>query len=128
MPKGTYWANHVLNELNSLSLLVALSSTTITSSGSGITEPEFANGYRRYIVPANSWGTPAGGTVANLNPFTFNPATALWLGGAHLTDFALLDGSGNLYYYNKIPSLFVRSWGAGDVPSFSSGVLAIIEQ
>jgi hypothetical protein len=126
MPKGTYWANHVCNELNSLALFLALSSTSISADGSGITEP-VGNGYGRYAVPLNSWGSPAGGSVANTSAFTFNPATGLWLSGAPVTWFALLDGGSNLYYYNQIPFAFQRVWATGDVPSFSSGVLVVTE-
>jgi hypothetical protein len=126
MPKGTYWADVVLNQLNSIALFIALSSTSITASGSGITEP-VGNGYSRCTVPLNSWAPAAGGNIANLVPFTFNPATGLWLGGANITWFALLDGSSNLYYYNQIPLAYQRSFHSGDVPSFSTGVLVVSE-
>jgi hypothetical protein len=127
MPKGTYWANQVCNELNGKSLFIALSSTVISASGDGITEPSVGAGYSRYAIPLNAWGTAAGGSVANLNPFTFNPATALWLSGNPVIYFALLDSGNNLYYFNQIPPAFQRVWGGGDVPSFSSGVLVIQE-
>lgn len=71
---------------------IGLSTTTITQSGTGVTEPLTSAGYARIAVPRGVvyFSSPSNGTVTNIVELTFPISTADW---GVITDFALFESA-----------------------------------
>lgn len=89
------------------SYYVGLSTTTISSSGSNVTEPTGGKGYARVEVPNNkSYFTyAASGSLVNASDIDFPTSTSSW---GTIVDVFLADtsgsGTGNVWFYDSLPS------------------------
>jgi hypothetical protein len=114
--------DHVHNQTaftSPTNLYFALSTTTISDDGSGMTEP-VGGSYARANMVANTTNFPAasGGAIANGVAITFPTATASW---GTVTDFAIMDAatSGNMLGYAVLTAS--KTIDSGDTPSFAIG-------
>jgi len=92
---------------------VALSTTHISSSGSGLTEPS-SGSYARVAVTnsLSNFTTSSSGSKVNINAITFNEATSAW---GTVLDVALVDSSGsaaNVWYYQALADPKIIQSGA----------------
>lgn len=89
---------------------IALSTTTINSDGTGITEP-VGNGYTRVAVVNSgaNFATASNGVTSNVSSFTFPESSGSW---GTLTYWAMYDNStaGNIWFFDTLtPSRAVAS-------------------
>lgn len=96
MPASTAQANKVLEAqvgktaFGTQVAYVALSSTTPSIAGTGVTEPS-GGSYARVATSGATWGTAAAGSITNAAAITFPTATADWAAGANMTHGVLYD-------------------------------------
>lgn len=89
------------------SYYVGLSTTTISSSGSNVTEPTGGKGYARVEVPNNkTYFTYAStGSLVNASAIEFPTSSSSW---GTIVDVFLADtsasGTGNIWFYETLPS------------------------
>jgi len=104
-------------------LYIALSTTTISDDGTGMTEPS-GGAYARAAVTNNTtnWPAASGGAKANGIAITFATATASW---GTIIDFAVMDAltSGNMLAYGTLTAS--KTIDSGDTASFAIGDLDI---
>lgn len=100
-------------------LYIALSTTTISDDGTGMTEPS-GGSYARAAVTNNltNWPAASGGAKSNGTAITFATATASW---GTVIDFAVMDAatSGNMLAYGTLTTS--KTIDSGDTPSFTIG-------
>lgn len=99
-----------------VSLTVALSTVTLTDSGSNLVEPPAPDGYARQtitmVVPVHTEG--AGTRIANSNALVFGPVVNnQW---PTVVDAAVFDNSGNMLF--KGPLIAPRTAPIGDTLSW----------
>ena len=104
-------------------LYIALSTTTISDDGTGMTEPS-GGAYARASVTNNAtnWPAASGGAKSNGTAITFAQATASW---GTIVDFAIMDAlaAGNMLGYGTLTTS--KTIDSGDTPSFAVGELDI---
>lgn len=104
-------------------LYIALSTTTISDDGTGMTEPS-GGSYARAAVTNNAtnWPAASGGAKANGTAITFAQASASW---GTIIDFAIMDAvsGGNMLGYGTLTTS--KTIDSGDTPSFAIGELDI---
>lgn len=87
---------------------IALSSTAITESGTGLTEPNDRN-YKRLAIDNNlgSFTTSSSGVTKNANTWEFGISTSVW--GRPITHWAIMDSvtGGRILYYDALPTPMV---------------------
>jgi hypothetical protein len=117
MALTTYMANKILdrnygnvNYTVPATYYIALSTTTPSSDGTGVTEPSGGN-YSRVAVTNNktNFTTAANGSLSNATQFAFPESTSSW---ETITHICLYDAStgGNLIAYDTLnPSRVVQS-------------------
>jgi hypothetical protein len=107
----------------SVTLYVALSTTTIADDGTNMTEPA-VGAYARVAVTNNAtnWPAAVGGAKANGTAITFPTATAGW---GIILDFAIMDHptAGNMLGYGTLTTS--KTIDSGDTASFAIGELDI---
>lgn len=126
MPASTYLANKLLEHqvgktpFTMPTVYVALSSTTPSANGTGVTEPS-GGSYARVATAGTDWGTAASGAITNSNAFSFPQATADWVGGSNLTYAVLYDAAsgGNMLAYGALTT--PKSVTSGDTVSIAAG-------
>jgi hypothetical protein len=96
MAKAYYGSNAALTALIASATKLALYSVMPTVSTAG-TELSGSN-YSRTTI---TWGSPASGAVSNSAAFQTPTASANWTAAA---GYALLDSSGNIYYFQAFSS------------------------
>ena len=103
-------------------IYVGLSTADPGESGSGLAEPDGADGYARKLC--NAWdaatGTPT--KAANTGAVTFDEATGDW---GTITHFALFDASsgGNMLLSAALTT--PKDVDTGDVAAFAAGALEV---
>jgi len=86
---------------------LGLSTTTISSSGSNVTEPIGGKSYARVIIPNNKtyFSYAASGSLLNSTDITFPTSSAAW---GTVTDVFLTDtsasGTGTVWFYEALSS------------------------
>lgn len=132
--KGTYWANHLLNQLfNAAAALapatiyIALYSVAPTAGGGG-TEAT-SGSYARVAVTANTTNFPSasGGVISNGTAITFPLATADWSGAVNQVATTVMDAStsGNEFYFGSLTT--PKPVLSGDTAQFAIGALSVTE-
>lgn len=118
--------DHVFNATaftSPVTIYFALSTTTISDDGSGMTEP-VGGSYARKAVTCNVTNFPAasGGAIANGTAITFATATGSW---GTVTDFAIMDAltSGNMLGYAALSAS--KTIDSGDTASFAIGEMDV---
>jgi len=122
---GGYTASYVYTPQEDWYL--GLSTTTISSSGSTVTEPSASNGYSRVAVPNTkvSWTEATAGSLVTAAAFAFpQSSTSAW---GTIRSIFLSTGSdpasGSVcYYYTADPSFPVT---VNTVITFSSGSISV---
>lgn len=121
-----YLENKVLDHIHNqtvftspTNLYFALSTTTISDDGTGMTEPS-GGSYARKAMVANTTNFPAAsaGAIANAVAVTFATATASW---GLVTYFAVMDAitGGNMLGYAALDTS--KTIDDGDTASFAIG-------
>lgn len=100
-------------------LYIALSTTTISDDGSGMTEPA-GGAYAR--VACNTWNAASARSVANSGTISFPEASAPW---GTITYFAVMDAAtgGNMVAYGALSASKLIAFG--DNASFQSGAITV---
>jgi len=122
--------DHIFNDVAytpPTNVYVALSSTTPSDAGTGVTEPS-GGSYARVSTSAATWNaaTSANPSVKdNATAITFPTATADWVAGANLTYFVLYDAAtvGNMLAFGALS--VAKPILNGDTAEFAIGSLDI---
>ncbi len=103
---------------------VAVSSTTPTDDGTGVTEPS-GGGYARIATTAADWTTAARKATSNAQDLSFAQASADWAGGANMTHGVLYDAAtgGNMLGFGALTT--PKNVLSGDTLSIPAGSLDI---
>lgn len=108
-------------------IYVALSSTTPTETGTNVTEPS-GGSYARVATVAADWNAATNAdpsVVTNANAITFPTASADWVSGSDLTDFALYDAATSGNYLGKGTITVPKPVLNGDPAEFPAGTLSV---
>ena len=124
--KSDFWKNAIVDLLRgqditaAANVYVALSTTSISDDGTGVTEPS-GNGYARTIV---AYDAPVLGVAQN-QLVTFPQASGSW---GTLVDFAIYDAvsGGNMLYHDNLTAPLPV--GDLDTARFQAGQLPVSEQ
>lgn len=126
-----YKANDMLQELSGMknqgtSCYLGLSKTEPKRDGTGVTEPDASNGYKRVLIGIGSQSgtykmeSAVEGTIKNKEIIYFPEATAAWGNCTHYVLFNSQTG-GNPMAYGQLTSTISPS--AGTVPLIRVGEL-----
>lgn len=92
------------------------------ADGTGVTEPNGANGYARQPVILGPVSVNSGiSSVSNTNAIVFGPATSAWPTVTHAAVFNLDDGE--MLWFGPLPAS--RTAPSGDSISFGAGALQL---
>lgn len=86
-------------------------------------------GYTRQATAAANWADPSGGSMSNSATISFTQFTGAVSGGAAITHFALVRGTGAspaVLYWGDLADA-TKTFGSGDTASFPAGSLTLTE-
>lgn len=109
--------------LTSPTVYLALFTTATTDAGGGTEVPTTGGTlYARQQVPAGSWASAAGGSIATSADVNFPTAGASWGTITHVALFDAVSG-GNMIWHG--PLSVSKVIGAGDIFRMASGQLTL---